>query len=88
MRIATSFLVHTHDCSWQDQPVSVWTKSHAAQIQRAGFATGLQQLHETHGKRALEQIKHTGRYGTDSWDYISRNYAEMFGKDNQVGKQP
>lgn len=87
-RIAASFLVHPNDCSWQDQMVATWAKSHGAQILRAGSATGLQHLHATHGKRALEQIKRIGRHGTESWDYISRNYEVMFGQPNQVEKQP
>jgi len=87
-RIAASFLAHPNDCSWQDQTVAAWARTHVAQIQRAGSATGLEHLHETRGKRALEKIRRVGRHGTESWDYISRNYEAMFGQVKQVGKQP
>lgn len=86
-RIAAAFLVHPHDCSWQDRKVADWAKAHAAEIQRAGSATGIEYLHEAHGKRALEQIKRIGRHGTESWDYVSRNYESLFGQANQVGRQ-
>jgi hypothetical protein len=86
-RIASAFMVHPEDCSWQDAIVAAWARTHAPQIQRASSATALQHLHEAHAE-ALEPIKRIGRHGTESWDYISRNFETLFGKEDQMGKEP
>jgi hypothetical protein len=84
VKIAQSYLVHPNDTNWQDATVAAWAKGHAAAIRRASSATELEHLHEEHGKHALENIRRVGRYGSDSWDYITRFYEDLFGEKNQV----
>ncbi|MFL4598890.1 hypothetical protein ACJ6WI_16655 [Stenotrophomonas maltophilia] len=84
VKIAQSYLVHPNDTNWQDTIVAAWAKDHAAAIRRASSATELEHLHEEHEKHALESIRRLGRYGSDSWDYITRFYEDLFGEKNQV----
>lgn len=84
VKIAQGYLVHPYDSSWQCPHVSAWAKDHAANIRRAASATEIEHLHEEHGKDALEGIRRVGRYGTDSWDYITKFYEDLFGEKNQV----
>jgi hypothetical protein len=84
VKIAQSYLVHPNDTNWQDATVAAWAKGHTAAIRRASSATELEHLHEEHGKHALENIRRVGRYGSDSWDYITRFYEDLFGEKNQV----
>ncbi|MHC1651874.1 type VI secretion system tip protein TssI/VgrG [Stenotrophomonas maltophilia] len=84
VKIAQSYLVHPNDTNWQDSIVTNWARGHAAAIRRASSATELEHLHEEHGKHALENIRRIGRYGSDSWDYITRFYEDLFGETNQV----
>ncbi|MGY1919458.1 HET-C-related protein [Pseudomonas tolaasii] len=82
--LASSFICHPNDSSWQDAIVSNWAKSHPKEILQGASATDLEHLHNTHAKPALERIKQIGSRGEDNWNYINKHYLDLFGERNQI----
>jgi hypothetical protein len=76
--IAAAYFVHPLDCSWQDTFVTNWANSHPAQVKLGESATKLEALHKAHEKEI-----------NASWEYLNRNYEEIFGeKDQKNSKRP
>jgi type VI secretion system secreted protein VgrG len=82
--LASSFICHPNDSTWQDAIVSNWAKSHPKEILQGASATDLEHLHETHAKPALERIKQIGSRGKENWNYINKHYLDLFGERSQI----
>jgi hypothetical protein len=85
--VAASYLVHPNDTTWQDIAVSNWASAHPSQIKRGASATEWEALRKEHEQEVRSAIKKTGRQSTELWEYINKNYDDLFGgKKNQVKK--
>ncbi|MBS1160234.1 MAG: hypothetical protein H6R15_2653 [Proteobacteria bacterium] len=73
--VAASYFVHPFDCSWQDPFVTNWAHQHPAQVKTGESATKLEALHKAHEKEVQA-----------AWDYLNRNYEEIFGAKDQTTK--
>jgi hypothetical protein len=83
-QVAASYLVHPYDCAWQDQKVTAWAKSHAAQVKRGESSTEWAALRKEHEQEVRDGIKKVGGRSQEIWNYINENYEIISGERNQV----
>jgi len=64
--------------------VANWALSHASEIKRGESATEWEALEKAHKQEAIDAITKAGQRSKDVWNYINKNYEELFGDKNQV----
>ena len=84
--IATRYLTHPLDTTWQDEPVAKWAAKHPLQIVRGESATEWEALEKAHKQETIDAINNAGKRSKKLWDYINDNYDSIFLETNQVRK--
>ncbi len=79
--IASSYLRHPEDCQWQDPIVKSWAMANPAAVARGASATEWEALERAHKKEVLEKIEQMSKSSRRAWDYVDRNFQDLFGKE-------
>jgi hypothetical protein len=85
-QVAAAYLTHPMDCSWQDQIVVAWAKTHPNEVKRGESSTEWEALRKAHEQEVRDRINQVGKRSQETWDYLNKNYEAIFGEKNQVKK--
>lgn len=77
-KLASSFICHPSDCTWQDGIVAEWAKAHPDEISQGASSTDLEHLWKVRMLPIIEEIEPIGEFGKEGWNYISTYFEELF----------
>lgn len=82
--VATNFLIHPFDCTWQDKLVAEWARMHPDLVKRGESATAMEAVRAAHEQEARKHVEQVRSKSVETWKYINKYYSAIFGETNQV----
>jgi hypothetical protein len=81
--IASGFLKHPKDCTWQDQLVKAWGHANPAAVARGASATEWEALERAHKQEAIKRIEDMSSASKKSWQFLEKNFEDLFDSEKK-----